>query len=174
MKAAWRIAVLVAASFPRAEMTSLAFAQIRAGTNLGTRLRNMRTNHERASAMENEIEADNVEFSSGSEIAAVRRVAALIKKPREQLEDVASYVDRALRRYYRQRNFVLHWGKTDPVALQACLRTATPLLAAGIDRVAHAWFVHGMEPVELAARAESRLSLAGGAGRSLVDLLEGF
>jgi hypothetical protein len=42
-----------------------------------------------------------------------------------------------LRRLYRQRNLVLHWGRMNAVGLRAALRTAAPLVGAGMDRIAH-------------------------------------
>jgi hypothetical protein len=45
------------------------------------------------------------------------------------------------------------------VCLQAALRTAAPLIGAGIDRIAHAWFANKTNPLELAARARIRLEL---------------
>ena len=65
---------------------------------------------------------------------------------------------------------VLHWGKTDAVGLRASLRTAAPLVGAGMDRVAHAWFVEKTSPLELAARARVRLETRT-LGSAFVDLL---
>jgi len=97
----------------------------------------------------------------------------LMSKPREVLGRVEKYVAGSLRRLYRQRNLVLHWGKTDAVALRACLRTVAPLVGAGIDRVAHTTFVDGVSPLDLAARARNHLDLVGTpAGRPLCELLE--
>jgi hypothetical protein len=59
------------------------------------------------------------------------------------------------------------------VALDATLRTAAPLVGAGLDRVAHAYLVHGTTPLALAATAETSLALAGAQDAPLVtDLLE--
>jgi|SRR5579871_294690 len=80
----------------------------------------------------------------------------------------------AFLRLYRQRNLVLHGGKTDGVALRASLRTAAPLVGAGMDRIAHAWYVDGLSPLELAARARISLDTVGSAdSRKCVDLLGG-
>jgi hypothetical protein len=98
----------------------------------------------------------------------------LFAASRDGLDDIKGHVKRALRRYYRQRNLVLHWGKTSSVALRACLRTGTPLLAAGVDRIAHAWFVNNIAPLDLAVRAQSRIDLASLPGRRITELLEGL
>jgi len=68
---------------------------------------------------------------------------------------------------------VLHGGSTQSVALNATLRTAAPLVGAGLDRIAHAYLVNGVTPLDLAAKAELRLSLVGERDApSLTDLLE--
>ena len=173
--AAERLAVLVAASFPRAELTTLAAQQIRTRTPLGAKLQALATNRERAQFVASELQAGTLpRFRSWSDRAAAERMKKLLDDPQDRLEDVAAHVHRAFRRYYRQRNLVLHGGNTNPVALRACLRTGTPLLAAGVDRIAHAWFVHSIQPIELATRAQSRIDLACLPGRRVTELLEGF
>lgn len=173
--AAHRLATLVAASFPRAELTSLAAQQVRDGTALGRQLHEFAANRDRAELMASKLtEEPGPDFEHWTDRAAVARMRQMLAAPAEKLADVLSHAERAFRRLYRHRNLVLHWGKTSPVALQACLRTATPLLAAGVDRIAHAWFVQRLTPVELASRAKSRLDLAGRPGRSLPSLLEGL
>src|SRR6202035_2996584 len=52
-------------------------------------------------------------------------------------------------------------------------RAAAPLVGAGLDRIAHAWFTEKCDSLELAARAEIRLATVGGSsGYSPLDLLE--
>lgn len=173
--AAHRLATLVAASFPRAELTSLAADQMRRRTPVGAQLEQLLSNRERAGFLADEILAKREPaFETWSDRAALARIKRLLERPRDQMEDVLNHVHRAFRRYYRQRNLVLHWGNTNPVALRACLRTGTPLLTAGIDRIAHAWFVHGIDPVALAIRAKSRLDLADRPTRKLTEFLEGL
>ena len=78
----------------------------------------------------------------------------------------------AFRRFYRQRNLFVHWGKTDAVAWNATLRTAAPFAGAGMDRIAHGWLVDGMTPTELAARARLGIDVVGTTGaKSPIDLL---
>jgi hypothetical protein len=68
---------------------------------------------------------------------------------------------------------VLHGGSTSSVVLAAALRTAAPLVGAGLDRIAHHYFESGITPLDLAARAELAMALVGGETHlSLVDLLQ--
>jgi hypothetical protein len=80
------------------------------------------------------------------------------------LKDIESYTTAAFRRLYRQRNLVLHGGITNGVALPASLRTITPLVGAAMDRIAHAWYVDNLSPLELAARARISLDTVGSSG----------
>lgn len=97
----------------------------------------------------------------------------LLASPRDTLDDVRRALTVAIRRLYRSRNIVLHGGSTDGVALQASLRTAAPLVGAGLDRIVHAALTEQLDPLDLAARAEVSLRLAGGeTGLSVVELLE--
>src|SRR5207302_1003426 len=63
------------------------------------------------------------------------------------------------RRLYRQRNIVVHGGNTAAIALDSALRTAAPLIGAGLDRLVHAQLIKHVEPLDLAARAENSLAL---------------
>ncbi|MGR3936932.1 hypothetical protein [Streptomyces sp. BRA346] len=100
-------------------------------------------------------------------------MVALLMEPRRVLGEVMSTYRIALRRLYRTRNIVLHGGSTQGVALHASLRTAAPLVGAGLDRIVHADQVHQATPLDLAARAEVALRLVGGeTGVSVVSLLE--
>ncbi|MFF8098758.1 hypothetical protein ACF07S_03010 [Streptomyces sp. NPDC016640] len=59
------------------------------------------------------------------------------------------------------------------MALEASLRTAAPLVGAGLDRIIHADYAEGLDPLDLAARADVALALVNGeTGLSVVDLLE--
>ena len=87
--------------------------------------------------------------------------------------DIEDHAKQSLRRLYRQRNLVLHWGRMNAVGLSAALRTAAPLIGAGLDRIVHAWFATRTNPLELAARARLRLDLLESTDGCLpVDLLE--
>jgi hypothetical protein len=111
-------------------------------------------------------------LGKASDVAATARMKAVLVNPRPKLNDVQTHAADAFRRLYRQRNLVLHGGKTSAVALRASLRTAAPLVGAGIDRVVHARYVDKLRPLELAARAKIGLgTISPGRGGACVDLL---
>ncbi|RKH32346.1 hypothetical protein D7Y13_17325 [Corallococcus praedator] len=172
-----RLASLVACSFPRAELTLLASLQGRNNDSpLRAQLRQCARGRDRAALMGNAIrQAQPLPWAEEdwSQKAAVARMDGLLKDPQKKLKDVEGYAVRAFRRLYRQRNLVLHGGKTDAVALRASLRTVAPLIGAGIDRIAHAWFGHGVQPLELAVKARHRLDLLEAREPlAMLDLLE--
>jgi hypothetical protein len=71
------------------------------------------------------------------------------------------------------RNIVVHGGTTASVAMEATLRSAAPLVGAGLDRLVHAKLSAGIGPLELAARAANSLELVGDdIGPSVVTMLE--
>jgi hypothetical protein len=160
--AADRMASLVACSLIRAELTALSFSLEKVGGAVATALAACTTNRDRAALTAQHILADVAAlFGSPSEHAAIARMRIALADPNSFLRDVESHVTVGFRRLYRQRNLVIHWGKTDAVALNATLRTAAPLVGAGMDRIAHGWFVEGLTPIELAARARLGIDLAG-------------
>lgn len=174
--AADRLAALVACSWPRAELTTLAYryaAGADSDSDLGERIRCAVDNRERAKTLADSQLESAISFSHPSDFAAWARMRDIFQSPRDRLRDVEQHARSAIRRLYRQRNLVLHGGLTNGVALRASLRTAAPLIGAGFDRIAHAAFVEGIEPADLAARARLRLDqLDSCASDSLVDLLE--
>jgi hypothetical protein len=178
--AADRLAVIIACSWPRAELTALAHRHHPAEPDeLGGRLAGCRVNRERAYLIADAIQADqglpDVSRSRNrhSDLAAVHRMRKLLANPRRELEDAAARFRIALRRLYRTRNIVLHGGSVQSVTLDAALRTAAPLVGAGLDRITHAAVAEGLDPLDLAARAEVALQLVGGeTGLGPVDLLE--
>jgi hypothetical protein len=98
---------------------------------------------------------------------------SLLADPAAVLTDVRQHLEVGFRQLYRGRNIVLHGGSTGGVALEATVRVAAPLVGAALDRVAHAYLVQGVPPLELAARADLGLSLvADPMGRHVCDLLE--
>jgi hypothetical protein len=181
--AADRLATIVACSWPRAELTTLVH---RHGGNSPTTDSLVEgrdacsTNRERARLLLNEIATNglvNLNYSGRptkhSDIAAAERMKDCIAEPRRVLCEVSHAVQIALRRLYRARNMVLHGGSTSSVVLDAALRTAAPLVGAGLDRLAHHYFESGITPLDLAARAELATALVGGeTNLSLVDLLQ--
>src|SRR5262249_59899550 len=94
-----------------------------------------------------------------AERAAAERMTALVGDARRTLCAVRKVIAVAVRRFYRARNIVLHGGSVQGVALEASLRTGAPLIGAGLDRITHAALVEGLQPLDLAARAEASLRL---------------
>jgi hypothetical protein len=173
--AADRLAVLAACSWPRAELTDLAWSWARqGGDQLATDLQAQPTNREKAARMAEAIAAKTrLDFKSHSDVAAVHRMETVLGSPRRLLLDVRDHVTESFRRLYRQRNLVMHGGRTSAVALDASLRTAAPLVGAGVDRIAHGYFTQGRHPLELLARATFEIERAGTDGAPTVtDLLE--
>jgi hypothetical protein len=167
-----RLAALVACSFPRAELTPLSYKAEKGGGDIGRRLSSCTSNRDRARLMAQLIdEGESLPLTNASDIAALTRVRKLLAHPHGVLRDIENHIRSTFRRLYRQRNLVLHWGTTDAVALRASLRTTAHLVGAGMDRITHASFVDGVEPLELAARARWRLDTVGTRGTSCVDLL---
>ena len=173
--AAERLADLVACSFPRAELTTLAYKHMQTASDaLKTDLVALSSNRDRAKRVSDHLAAGAIlTLTNPSDVAAVTRMTDVLKEPKKVLLDVQGHAARVFRRLYRQRNLVLHSGRIRAVALDATLRGAAPLIGAGLDRVAHAWFTESKSSIEVAARAKVRLELVGTArGRELVDLLE--
>lgn len=104
-------------------------------------------------------------------VVTAERLANLVacSWPRAELTTIAwrrinqmeASKDALLRRLYRQRNLVVHGGLTAGFGLASALRTAAPLVGAGIDRVAHATLTGEIRPLEIAARAHVEINRAG-------------
>jgi hypothetical protein len=157
--AAERLAALVACSFPRAELTALSYVLAKDDPALGAALAGVKENRDRSVVVAQAIHSGGaLQLARASDRAAAERMRKLLQQPKKTLDDIKAHAADAFLRLYRQRNLVLHWGKTDAVALRASLRTAAPLVGAGMDRIAHGWYAEEKPPIELAARA--RVSLA--------------
>ena len=157
-----RLSQLVACSFCRSELTDLAWHRVRGNKDsISTALKAMETNHERTEQMADLINAHNGGLADPSDRAGEARISKILADPRRELESVRTNAQDALRRLYRQRNMVLHAGRTGAVALPSTLRVAAPLVGAGMDRIAHGWFVDGIRPLRLAAMAELQLARLG-------------
>jgi len=170
-----RMAALVACAWPRAELTTLAWRRIEAiDDSFSRRLETVDTNEERARLVASEIQAGNwLQLTPAGDETAERRMAKLLANPSTVLRDVEAHAAVAFRRLYRQRNLVVHGGRTGAVALRASLRTASPLVGAGMDRIVHAHLVTETHPLDLTARASLELARAGSRdGRDLTALLE--
>jgi hypothetical protein len=173
--AAARMAALVTCSWPRAELTALSHAHKPTTPDLlAQQLTNAASNRERAIAVASAFRSGRtVATNHSADAAAAARMRSLVTSPQRSLLGARAAVEGTLRRLYRQRNIVLHGGSTQAVALDATLRTGAPLVGAGLDRIAHAYLADRVLPLTLAARAETRLALAGSKGTAqITDLLE--
>lgn len=172
VSAADRLGTLVACSWPRAELTDLAWSWIKQSNyGLANELQGYATNRERAAAMAKAIQAGMTPpFVRASDMAAASRMAEAHASPRRLLADVKNHVAESVRRLYRQRNLVMHGGRTDAVALESALRSSAPLVGAGVDRIVHGYLTKGQHPLELLARAQFEIERAG--SRSAPELSE--
>jgi hypothetical protein len=170
-----RMASIVACSYPRAELTVLSYQAAKAEPTVASRVELCATNRDRADLIAEVImEGSPLALPTDSDRAAHERMRELLADPHTVLKDIESQASGAFRRLYRQRNLVLHGGKTGGVALRASLRTVAPLVGAGMDRIAHAAFVDGVAPLKLAARARISLDTVGATGGpKCIDLLAG-
>lgn len=156
-----RIASLVTASFPRAELTTLAYSYMSSNTDqLAADLKAAHTNRERTEMMMNRLgTAPTPTFGRVEDMAAAKRMQQLMAKPAETMRRINQYLECALKRLYRLRNLVAHGGRTDSIVLEAGVRAAAPLIGAAFDRIHHSSLSHNLSPVELIARAQYRLAL---------------
>jgi hypothetical protein len=153
-----RLAAIVACAFPRAELTQLSYAIEKVDGTLAKKLQPTQINRERSTIVAQAIlDNDLPDLPDPCDRAAVERMRHLLKDPHAKLNDIGSHVKDAFTRLYRIRNLVLHGGLTNAVGLRAALRTATPLVGAGIDRIVHFRYIGGVHPIELAARAHLAL-----------------
>ncbi len=130
-----RMACLVACSFPRAELTALSY-KASDGASLRERLTCCKTHRDRAFLVAEAIRSGaDLGNTDESDRAAIERMRNLLADSNRVLHDIERHLVAVFRRLYRQRNLVLHWGRTDAVALRASIRTAAPIVGAGMDRV---------------------------------------
>jgi hypothetical protein len=159
--AADSLAALVACSVPRAELTHLSHVVEKAYPELAPSLRTCTKNRDRAVVIASLIVAESpLCLPRPADSAAVSRVRNIIRNPTLELAGLQTSVAEAFHRLYRQRNLILHGGMTNSVALVPSLRTASRLAGAGVDRIAHSFYVQGLAPLELAARARIAIALA--------------
>ncbi len=174
-EAADRLAMLVSCSYPRAELTVLSYNLARLDLGLAKLLNHVDENRRRCNIVATALSTSTFDEDVliGSDRAAVSSTLAMLREPRRTLAHVQEHATNAFRRLYRQRNMVLHGARMDAVALRASLRTAAPLVGAGIDRVIHAHYVEGLAPLPLTARAQLALATVGTvAGPGLTMLLD--
>lgn len=164
MEIAEDFATLVACSFPRAELTPLTFAYTAEHDDaLAAELSRASSNLERCGRLGTAIkQGADVRLQNPSDQAALERARGILAAPSDVLSRVTTYVNEALQRLYRQRNLVLHAGKTDSVAMISALRTVPPLVGAGLDRLVHDALATGhSDPLRLVARARTALEHCG-------------
>ncbi|WP_084957457.1 hypothetical protein [Thermoactinospora rubra] len=163
--AADRAAALVAAGWPRAELTTLSYHK-QIATSDARLARDLAAvegdNRERTRRMVDWLAAHPpCPAADLRTVAAFERVRELVARPSPTLNRINRYLRASFRRLYRQRNIVLHGGSTRSVALAATVRTAGPLVGAALDRLAHGYAVAGTAPLDLASRAELALRVVG-------------
>ncbi|MDE0231508.1 MAG: hypothetical protein OXI56_08950 [bacterium] len=176
-EAADRLAALVACSFPRAEMTPLAYRHIEASDDdLAHQIREATTNKQKVLLVERHLSSGGLlTLTDNSDIAAQNRMLALVANKAQGLERIRRYVTESLRRLYNQRNVIAHSGSLRSVTLEATLRTSPILVGAGLDRIVHGQLQvgHQLTPLSLVARAEVELRMVGtSGGRELASLLD--
>ncbi|HEX6602944.1 MAG TPA: hypothetical protein VF030_09915 [Solirubrobacterales bacterium] len=174
--AADRMADIVACSYIRAELTKLAVTYMQDHEDaLAGAIRASDENRERCRLLLLAIEdpATAVQLTDATHAAAIARVERVLRDPKRELTEIRERAQRSFRRLYRHRNLLLHGGLRDAVGVNRSLHAVAPLVGAGLDRLAHAWIVEGLEPLALAARARLAMELVGSTDSgSLVDLLE--
>lgn len=169
------LAVLVACSFPRAELTTLSFRYAESHDDgITEQLDASGSNRDRAAAFADAVKDEIVQpLREPSDAAALARMTEVLSAPNQTLDRIRGYASEAFRRLYRQRNLVLHAGNIESIALRPVLRTVPPLVGAGIDRIVHAALATPPQPAaDLVARAAAELALVGTpSGVHIVDLL---
>lgn len=173
--AADRLAAIVACSWPRAELTTLSYRHKPAEPDaVSAELRPYLSNLQRSEVIAKALSTGTaLALDSPSDVAAAERMKAVLGAPDPQLQNVSRIIQGVFRRLYRQRNIVVHGGNTAAIALDPALRTAAPLIGAGLDRMVHAQLINQVGPLDLAARAENSLALVSNPlGPALTKLLE--
>lgn len=162
VEAANRLASLIVCSFVRAELTELAHSYKSNGSDASVvdAIGDAETNTRRAGLMADHLHSSPATFPNRSDQAAADRMRRILSNPHAGLADVENHVKRVIRRLYRVRNLVLHNAATNSTTLTATLRTAVPLLGAGIDRIVRGAVLQECRPLELAARARIVLDTA--------------
>ena len=153
-----RLATIVACSFPRAELTFLAYSLAKQDAAFLASVSAYAENRDKATFLAGAILDGSCPVPNDwSDRAAVQRMHQLLIEPQPTLGKIRDHVQDAFARLYRQRNLILHAGRTQAVALRSTLRGATPLVGAGLDRICHARFADGVTPIRLAGRARTAL-----------------
>jgi hypothetical protein len=172
--AAARLGDIIACSWPRAELSTLAARRRRYGDALASQLDALPLLRDKAKLVAHHLRAGTIGlWRDAADEAGAARMIALFNDPYGILSTVSSYTSQTLVRLYRERNSVMHGGQVEREGLRASLRVAEPLVGAGFDRLAHATFVREVTPMRLAAQAATGIELSRHRGpEDLCDLLE--
>lgn len=157
--AADNLSILVACSFPRAELTALSYQVEKEHPVVCAELAGEETNRLRSRIVAQMIvEGRMPHLENPRDRAAVERVRKLLHRPAEELRTIQEMIGESMHRLYRQRNLILHGARLDSVALTASLRTVSKLVGAGMDRITHAHYAQNIRPLELVAKANLALA----------------
>ena len=172
--AALAAGAILACSWPRAELTTLAFANPQGSAPLTAALADASTNLQRCRAVADAIRnVPTLTFTEPKHECSLERMRQVQANPSGVLGRVETYLSRSFLRLYRQRNHLMHAGHRRSAPLDATLRTTPILVGAVLDRVVHAFVSEGLLPARLAARAVAELRLTGTpGGRPEYELLE--
>jgi hypothetical protein len=159
-ESAIRIAALVTASFPRAELTTLAYSYSSSNKDqLASDIRHATTNKERTERIMQRLRTPPLPtFGRVEDAAGAKRMVQLISDPVATIRRINRYIEAAFKRLYRLRNLVAHGARTDSVVLEAGVRAAAPLIARPLTEFTMR-ARQSLSPVELIARAQLRISL---------------
>jgi hypothetical protein len=169
-----RVGTLVACSWPRAELGTLAARRSRAGDAVSAALTGLPTLRKKAQHMAGLLASGGGgPWSNDGEKAAAERMTALFADPTKTLRTVAAYTSHTIARLYRERNVVMHGGVLEGQGLRATLRVAEPLIGAAFDRLTNGTYVRSVSPMRLLAQATTEIELANHrTPQQLCDLLE--
>lgn len=158
--AAENLAYLAACSIPRAELTDLSYKVERSSSETSAGLGRHQSNRERANVLAGRLATNNsLGLQHPCDLAAIHRLQQICRTPNIGLIGLQRSMADAFHRLYRQRNMVLHSGIATSVGMAATLRTVSKLAGAGIDRVAHAYYVQDISPLELTGKAKVAVAL---------------
>lgn len=151
--AANRISAIICCSYLRAELTTLSYSlekkdlpqnfnelsNVEKSRHCLTRLKNHQTN-----------------FKNYNDEIGKNRVLTFINNPKKFIEEIKFNASYAFKAFYRQRNIVVHGGKSHGILMTNVLNVISPLVSAAFDRIIHA-YEEGTEPLEIVAKAETGL-----------------
>jgi hypothetical protein len=176
--AADRMALIVAASFIRAELTVLAWAHARSATDsLARAIASAADNRDKAEILERALASGTtLTLPRNSDQWAAVRLSPLVRDANAGVRSLQAEFQRTFRRLYRQRNLIAHGGLTSSAGLGPTIWLAAPLIGEGIDRITHAMLKRAVKPLTLAAGVkvgtETLKHATAAHGSGVVDLLE--